>query len=177
MKFIKSSFEILNQESGLQGIYKQIERAGRTCYKSENLITEDSSKSFVDRMIKLGHGAMLEHGTVYLRIPLSEDSKKPQSYSANHYKNECKNSIIINKYIHNKYSILRYEYPYFYITTNYRVLIQGAFKTWEAAQQDGFTNNWLADLQYICEPTKYHVKRVSVRFICDRGISHKQFVA
>ena len=66
MKLIKQSFEILDQQCGLEGIYKQIEIAGRTCYKSEDKITEDSAKEFVDRMIKSGHGAMLEHGTVYL---------------------------------------------------------------------------------------------------------------
>ena len=70
MKLIKSSFEILEQESGLQGVYKQIEIAGRTCYKSEDKITEDSAKGFVDRMINSGHGAMLEHGTIYLKIPI-----------------------------------------------------------------------------------------------------------
>lgn len=51
MKLIKSSFEIIEQESGLKGIYRQIEKAGRTCYKSENLIAEDSAKKFVN-MIK-----------------------------------------------------------------------------------------------------------------------------
>ena len=34
-------------------------------------------------------------------------------------------------------------------------------------------NGWLDDLQYICEPTEYHEKRVTVRFICDRGVSHE----
>jgi thymidylate synthase (FAD) len=34
-------------------------------------------------------------------------------------------------------------------------------------------NGWLDDLQYICEPTEHHIKRVSVRFICDRGVSHE----
>ena len=67
MKLIKPSFEIIEQQSGLDGLYKQIELAGRTCYKSEDKITEDSAKKFVDRMIKSGHGAVLEHGTVYLR--------------------------------------------------------------------------------------------------------------
>jgi thymidylate synthase (FAD) len=55
MKLIKPSFEIWEQPSGLEGVYKQIERAGRICYKSEDKITEDSAKSFVDRMIKSGH--------------------------------------------------------------------------------------------------------------------------
>lgn len=75
MKLIKPSFTIIEQPSGIEGIYKQIELAGRNCYKSEEKITEDSAKEFVDRMIKSGHGAMLEHGTVYLRIPIEEYEK------------------------------------------------------------------------------------------------------
>lgn len=47
---------------------------------------------------------------------------------------------------------------YAYITMNYRHIIE---------------NGWLDDLQYICEPTEHHIKRVSVRFICDRGVSHE----
>lgn len=70
MKLIKPSWEILEQEPGIDGIYKAIERAGRTCYKSEDKMTEDSAKGFVDRMIKSGHGAMLEHSTVYLAMPM-----------------------------------------------------------------------------------------------------------
>lgn len=75
MKTTKQSFKIIPQDKGLEGIYKQIELAGRTCYKSEDKITETSAKEFVDRMIKSGHGAMLEHGTVYLRIPIEEYTK------------------------------------------------------------------------------------------------------
>ena len=75
MRLIKPSYEIWQQPSGLEGIYKQIERAGRVCYKSEDKITEDSAKPFVDRMIKSNHGAMLEHGTVYLRIPIEKYEK------------------------------------------------------------------------------------------------------
>ena len=55
MKLVKPKAEILKQEPGLDGIYKQIELAGRTCYKSLDKITEGSAKSFVDRMIKSGH--------------------------------------------------------------------------------------------------------------------------
>ena len=67
MKLIKPSFEIREQPSGLEGVYKQIEGAGRVCYKSEDKIAEGTAKAFVDRMIASGHGAMLEHGTVYLK--------------------------------------------------------------------------------------------------------------
>ena len=48
MRLIKPSFSIWDQQEGLEGIYKQIERAGRVCYKSEDKITEDSAKDFVD---------------------------------------------------------------------------------------------------------------------------------
>ena len=74
MKLIKPYFEIWGQPAGLEGVYKQIEKVGRVCYKSEDKITENSAKPFVDRMIKSGHGAMLEHGTVYLTIPAGKYS-------------------------------------------------------------------------------------------------------
>lgn len=55
MKLIKPKAELLLQQPGLEGVYKQIELAGRTCYKSIDKITEDSAKPFVDRMINSGH--------------------------------------------------------------------------------------------------------------------------
>ena len=168
MRLIKPYFEIWNQPSSLEGVYKQIERVGRVCYKSEDKITEDSAKSFVDRMIKSGHGAMLEHGTVYLTIPGEHD---PDEWGRTapflNYKGE---------YTYNKYSKIVYEHykqepvgtqadfctsiprSRRHITTNFRVLVE---------------NGWLDDLQYICEPTEYHEKRVTVHFVCDRGVSHE----
>ena len=67
---------IIPQEPELLGVYKAIESAGRICYKSSDKITEDSAKPFIDRMIKSGHGAMLEFGTIYLKIPIEEYEKK-----------------------------------------------------------------------------------------------------
>ena len=75
MKLIESKAEYIPQEKGLEGIYKQIELAGRTAYHSLDKITPDSAKSFVDRMIKSKHGAALEHGTVYLKVPIEEYEK------------------------------------------------------------------------------------------------------
>ena len=147
MRLIKPSFEILDQQYGLEGIYKQIEIAGRTCYKSEDKITEDSAKEFVDRMIKSGHGAMLEHGTVYLAIPISEwrcTDDYRDSYISNPYSNV--NDSLVD-WENNEGTV--------YITTNFRVLVE---------------NGWLDDLQYICEPTEYHEKRITVKFITDQGI-------
>lgn len=147
MKLIKQSYEILEQSSGIDACYKQIELAGRTCYKSEDKITEDSAKEFVEKMAKLGHGAMLEHGTVYLKLT-NVDAINGYKYRDNPY----------SKYVEIRKSEKDFPKVDKYITTNYRVLIE---------------NNWLNDLDYQCEPTEHHEKRISVRFITSRGISHE----
>ena len=155
MKLIKPSYRIIEQESGINGIYKMIELAGRTCYKSSDKITEDSAKPFVDRMIKSGHGAMLEHGTVYLAIPFKyiDISVKLEIPIV---------SDVVEKYKGSPYTKWHLRDDGFsqlaFITTNYRVLVE---------------NGWLDDLKYLCEPTDYHAKRITVRFVCDRGVSHE----
>ena len=141
MKLIKPSFEIIKQQAGLEGMYKMIELAGRTCYKSEDKITDTSAKEFVERMIKSKHDSMLEHGTVYLAHPVEHSGS--DVYQG-----------IGNKYRDNKYSKVNYDnWGTRYITTNYRVLVE---------------NGWLKDLQYLCSPNDLHERRTTVRFIMDR---------
>ena len=72
MKFIEPSVEIIQQEPGIDGMMKMIELAGRTAYKSEDHITEDSAKKFVKMLKNRNHGAALEHGTCYLAVPKKE---------------------------------------------------------------------------------------------------------
>ena len=217
MKIIKSSVEILDNDWSIKGIFRAIERAGRTCYKSigtryfrlekgpknsleSNLIKraqsdprvvckqgadfdpayylsipnkfisdylnieqfdeenfEDSpyyenltAEDFVNMLIKSNHGAMLEHGTVYLYD--TYDISAIDSWT---------NSLGY-KYSKNKYSKVitddHMDIRDIYITTNLRVLIE---------------NNWLDDLKYVCEPTEFHAKKVTAKFICDRGVSHE----
>lgn len=143
MDFVRPSFDILHQSPGVDGIYKQIELAGRTCYKSEDKITEGSAESFVDRLIESGHFSALEHGTVYLSVA-----------------DMWGNLDVVKRYDDNPYSVVRlcYDTSENLITTNYRVLVE---------------NGWFNDLRYICEPTKRHEKRVTVKFLCDRGVSHE----
>lgn len=160
MRLIKPSFEILEQdvsgkpkgivtspetiqEALLLGVYKHIEKCGRTCYKSEDLMTDESAKPFVDRLIKSKHGAMLEHGTIYLYIPWNEYYDKEANF----------------RYFYNKYSVhRRIEGDGVYITTNLRVILE---------------NGWEKDLQYICEPTEHHALRHTVKFVCNRQVSHE----
>ena len=219
MKIIKSSVKILDNDWSVKGIFRAIERAGRTCYKSvgtryfrlveepenslkSNLIKraqndsrvvckkgadfdpayyisipnkfindystieqfdeenfEDSpyyenltAEDFVDMLMKSGHGAMLEHGTVYMQIDtfldIPEDKKldkRVHQYDSNRFTKV--NSMYIGQ------GCWRY-----YITTNLRVLVE---------------NDWLDDLKYVCKPTEYHAKRITAKFICDRGVSHE----
>ena len=219
MKIIKSSVKILDNDWSVKGIFRAIERAGRTCYKSvgtryfrlveepenslkSNLIKraqndsrvvckkgadfdpayyisipnkfindystieqfdeenfEDSpyyenltAEDFVGMLMKSGHGAMLEHGTVYMQIDtfldIPEDKKldkRVHQYDSNRFTKV--NSMYIGQ------GCWRY-----YITTNLRVLVE---------------NDWLDDLKYVCKPTEYHAKRITAKFICDRGVSHE----
>lgn len=139
MRIINPKFEIINQNPGIEGILEQIKIAGQTCYDSESKRTP---KEFTDMLIKSGHGAMLEHGTVYLYTDISE---------------------IASRYIKNKFSlvheiILLNKAIGYYITTNYRVLVE---------------NGWLDDLKYFTEPLDYHEKRVTVRFTTQIAISRE----
>ena len=47
---------------------------------------------------------------------------------------------------------------YLLVTTNLRVI---------------FENGWEKDLKYICEPNSNHIKRYTVKFICNRQVSHE----
>lgn len=146
MKLIESSVQIIEEKDP----YKMIELAGRTCYKSEDKITEDSAKEFVDRMIKLGHGAMLEHGTIYLTI----DGEDPNlsKIQSNPY---TKVNLVPYEVLTEGNYTISYKA---YITTNLRVLVE---------------NNLKELLCYQVEPTEHHEKRITAKFICDRGVSHE----
>lgn len=66
MKIIEPSFEIMPVNG--EEILKGIERAGRTCYKSEDKITADSARKFVAAIIKSGHESVIEHEKITVRI-------------------------------------------------------------------------------------------------------------
>ena len=234
MKIIPSSVEILDNDWSIKGIFRAVERAGRTCYKSvgtryfrlvrgpensleSNLIKqaqsdvrvvckkgadfdpayylsipnkfisdylnieqfdeenfEDSpyyenltAEDFVNTLIKSNHGAMLEHGTVYLTIIYNPENIEDKKFLSKYWKNpytKVVSKILESPDLSKSLSeqkigeTIKVTKAIAYITTNLRVLVE---------------NNWIDDLRYVCEPTEYHAKRVMVRFICDRGVSHE----
>lgn len=143
MKLINPSVELITQAPGLEGIYKQIEQVARTCYKSEDKITEDSAKPFVERMIKSRHNAMLEHGTVYLATSCDSDD------------------LLFWKVANSPYSrsVCDDRTNTLCLTTNLRVITE--------------LNAWEVIDKYLCEPTDTHVKRICLKFITSIGVSRE----
>ncbi len=137
MKLIESKAEYIPQVD----LYKHMELCGRIAYKSEDKITKDSARTFVNNMINAKHGAVLEHGTVYLIIP--EERQTSTDYET---------------LIHNPYTKSVLYNRDCYITTNYRVLLE---------------NNLLHMMIYEFIPTEHHIKRYTIKFTTDRGVSHE----
>lgn len=154
MKYTNASYEIWEQEPGIQGIFKQIERAGRICYKSEDNITEDSAEPFVQRIIDSKHTAMLEHGTVYLYVKHDEqdgvDMGDPYDISLN---------LILNRFTVHKSN---YDTHESFFTTNLRVLVEN------------FPNDWRDILnKYAVDYDDRFIYRPTVHFTCNRQVSHE----
>lgn len=145
MKLIEPSAEIIKQSNDLIGIFKHIEKCGRTCYQSYDKMDETSYLKFVQMIQSKGHLSVFEHGTVYLKIPSTE-------VNLIHYPGAA------DKLIQNQYSKYRAIDNYYYVTTNLRVIKENKLEHL---------------MQYICEPTEYHYKRTTVKFILPIGISRE----
>lgn len=155
MKIIKPSVEEFIQGAGFEGMLKHIERCGRLCYKSEDKITEGSAEKFVNMLRSHSHGSMLEHGTIYLTVPCNDvrdmvAREGSSSDNTNHWLFFLRNL---------PYSKCVYKNDNYYITTNYRVIIE----------------NELVEFmeEYATEPTCFHEKRRTFYMVCDRACSHE----
>lgn len=67
MKIIEPYFEIMDELDGRKMLQK-IEKIGRVCYKSEDLITEDSAEKFVGNILKRGHESVIEHEKISVKM-------------------------------------------------------------------------------------------------------------
>ena len=161
MKLVEQKAELIEQDFSdiLFGIYKQIEKAARTAYKSEDKITEDSAKDFVERMIKSKHFSTLEHGTVYLKFALDPGTQEFLEF------------FKYNKYSNVHESIYKDDFGNWchdvFITTNFRVINEA----------EESLNKMLGDFYdwkyFLCEPTEFHVKRYTVKLTTNRQVTHE----
>lgn len=146
MKLINQSFEIIEQPNTEIGLFKHIEKACRICYKSEDKITDTSYQRFLAMIRSNKHYSPWEHGTVYMKLN-SKTDKADFDYL---YR------VLNNKpWVRMKYD----DDENWYITTNYRVLIENKLEH-------------IYD-KYKCQPTENHAKRVTVKFITSRAIANE----
>lgn len=68
VKIVEATAEVYSLNS-LQDICTHIERCGRTCYKSENLITNETAVPFITGILKSGHESVIEHANVIFSMP------------------------------------------------------------------------------------------------------------
>lgn len=155
MKLIEPNVELWEQGYTMKDIWKHIARCTRVCYQSTPKNEGENDEAFVKRVLfrddehwnsVRNHLAMLEHGTIYLKI--------------SDYENQLRKYPVNNRYVNNKYSKTFYSHDYrkWYITTNLRVIIE---------------HDWIEDLKYICFPTEYHTKRYTFCFTTNIGVSRE----
>ena len=109
MEFLVAGYEIIDQEPGLEGMYKAAELPGRICYCSQDKMAPGTAEKFCKGLMKSNHGAPLEHGTVYLKVLKHSDWND------------------LDKYRFNKYSKYVESTNYAYVTTNLRVLFENGW--------------------------------------------------
>ena len=156
MKIVEPQVELWKQEPTLEGAWHQIAKATRVCYQSKPRKGE-SDEAFVNRVIfkpatredgsidfDKCHGAMLEHGTIYLTIPIA-------NFRTHIWKH------ILNKYSRVIHEHLYGDTYYDYVTTNMRVILE---------------NNLQDDLKFISAPT-HHIKRTTFSVITDIGVTRE----
>lgn len=139
MKIIKPNVKEIKQVD----LFRHIEFCGKTCYKSTDNIKEGSAEKFVNMIKRNKHGSVLEHGTVYLTVPLGDEYKEQNFFNL----------------LNNKYTKHREDDENYYITTNYRVIVENDFFN-------------LME-KYQTEPNKKHYKRRTFKIVCNRGVSHE----
>lgn len=156
MKIVEPQVELWKQEPTLEGAWHQIARATRVCYQSKPRKGE-SDEAFVNRVIikpatredgsinfDKCHGAMLEHGTIYLTIPRTSFAARTIHYMNNNY-----SRVLFGALFHDDNND--------YVTTNMRVIL-------ENKRQD--------DLQFISAPD-LHIERTTFSVITDIGVTRE----
>lgn len=158
MFLVKPSYQILagSNKYDLPYTYEKplnlIEVAGRTCYKSEDKITEDSSEKFVEMLKNRSHNAMIEH---------SWETRYYPTINLPHYK-------FLN--------FLQIHYIGTLVSGNIR-----AFDEWDFADKQDFKNPGKNDylnggeneLNHIYREKRWDMLSATVKFVCDRGVTHE----
>ena len=176
MKFIKPSVEIITESD----LFKRIEIAARTCYKSESKRTDESAQKMIPTLIKRGHESPLEHSNIVVK---------------------CDNNVAEILYDRIKLYTLATGLPHFIEASNPMFgtyLLSGNLRAWRSIVKYFRGNGLLAqmfcgrrgfediematsDMDYgkfeFVDPYDLNLpdcnRIITARFICDRGVSHE----
>lgn len=174
MKLIKPSVQFFGAvPTDYESALRFIEMAGRTCYKSEDKITEDSAEKFVKKLIKAGHLAMVEHSNFVIQM------HQPIIH--------VPNLLSVIEAITGKYLNVVHDDNYIYIGGNLTAWYQqGNTVGWDDIIFRCFSDKYadlfnitlfenINTLWQVCpyDDIPYELHRYSAKFICDRGVSHE----
>ena len=186
MKIIDPSASIMRHDVSP---YEFVEKVGRTCYKSEDKITDGSAKKFVHNLIERGHWAMLEHETLYIETNydfmsslLTTFATVPEVFRFLNITWNVLGTVISGSFrafydllenhpdrvlnplrvlLSNNYPEVFGEYP----DADKESMWMGCVKE---ITRDYFIQHY-GDVKY----TISHHLTHTVRFVCDRGVSHE----
>ncbi len=169
MKIVLPSFEELKTDS----LYKKIEIAGRTCYKSENLITETSAYEFTKRILSYNHGSVLEHFNLVFKV----DEKT--------YLEIKKLNLDFVKFTNLTFPIVSMNFRAFYniYLTHEEECLYPIYKYMEEYYPDLIKNHHESSLEVeflnndkllsLTQDEKDMHLLITIKLITDRGVSHE----
>lgn len=201
MKIIAPSVEIMR--TGLETEFvtpeQFIERVGRTCYKSEDKITDDSAAKFVGGLIKRGHEAMIEHWNLIFKteadwymqivddwetlmhdknITMNEQLKPFLRFTRELIDFDETRCVISGNmrawrdYVKACTSGLGFMPGYMYgIVRNYPLFFS-EYQDWVPAIINNTILHPIA-VSELTESERMVHQNITVKFVCDRGVSHE----
>jgi hypothetical protein len=165
MRLVKNSVQRYIQKPGIDGMYEMIRDNAAVCYQTDVEKMKLSPKDFVHQVLLANaHTRPLEFGTVYLKLPSA-------------YKDMFCDGQPSDTFL--TYSKFRYvadwdnpENSCWYVTTNFRCIMQGGWETDEDAFEHNYNSNYLSIMEkYWCEPTVHHHPRTCYDIIASRGVT------
>lgn len=186
MKIIKPYVEFIDEPNYL----KKIESAGRVCYKSEDLITEDSAERFIANVLKRGHESVIEHANfivemcteLYAEFKLSIDVMQSHGIKIMLNVTECplRNVFMISgnarmwrDYFRNL-DIMNTEPQFIRLFKDYPQLFADVLPENLETKKPALPFYTFLDDSYLStnNEKKTHIMQ-TVRIVCDRGVTHE----
>lgn len=181
MKVVDFDAEVITAESP----EKLVEIVGRTCYKSEDKITESSYRTFLHNLITRQHFAMLEHGRLTFKLVMST------AYEVSQMKIKL-DAEIMSDGIPKVYSYIDWSTNSMYINVSLSHLFNPRYEDTilqdyilACYEGDNSVYNYLTGtyisierIDNLCDEKindtfKDQSEHIAIKFVCDRGVSHE----